>query len=165
MKRGWALLAVCGAVLFAGGLAAQDAGAGIAHFEAGRYAEAEAALRGAAGLDAKAYLAASIAKQKRYEEAEAPAAQVVAEAPAHVIAVAALGESLVGQKKYDAAVERMTAALAARKDIAYAYYWRGQAWNNKKQADRMVADFEAFLRLAPKAPEAPLVQQLLAALR
>lgn len=159
------VVAVCGALAFAGGLAAHDVGAGIAHFEAGRYTEAEAALRGAAGLDAKAYLAASIAKQKRYEEAEAPASEVLAEVPAHPIAVAALGESLVGQKKFDAAVERMSAALGERQDVAYAYYWRGQAWNNKRQADRMVADFESFLRLAPKAPEAPLVQQLLAALR
>lgn len=164
MTRRW-MVAVCGALAFAGGLAAQDAGPGIAHFEAGHYAEAEAALRAADGLDAKAYLAASIAKQKRYEEAEAPAAQVLAEAPTHPIAVAALGESLVGQKKYDAAVERLSAALVARNDIAYAYYWRGQAYNNKRQPDRMVADFESFLRLAPKAPEAPLVQQLLAALR
>lgn len=164
MTRRW-VVAVCGTLALAGGLAAQDVGTGIAHFEAGRYAEAEAALRGAAGLDAKAYLAASIAKQKRYEEAEAPASEVLAEAPAHAIAAAALGQSLVGQTKYDAAVERMSAALVARKDIAYAYYWRGQAYNNKRQADRMVADFESFLQLAPKAPEAPLVQQLLAALR
>mgnify|MGYP003522454285 CR=1 FL=1 len=32
-------------------------------------------------------------------------------------------------------------------------------------ADRMVADYETFLKLAPKAPEAPSVQQLLASFR
>lgn len=164
MRRRLVVLSVLGGLL-AGGAGAQDVAAGIGHFEAGRYAEAEAALRGAAGADARGYLAAAVAKQKRYEEAEGLATAVLKEAATEPMAVAALGEALVAQKKYDAAAERMSAALGARGDLAYAYYWRGQAYNNKKMPDRMVADFESFLKLAPKAPEAPLVQQLLAALR
>ena len=87
------------------------------------------------------------------------------DAPAQEVAVAALGESLVGLKKYDDAVDRMNAAIKAKADAPYAYYWRGQAYYNKKQPDRMVSDFEAFLKLMPKAPEAATIQQLLAGLR
>jgi regulator of sirC expression with transglutaminase-like and TPR domain len=78
--------------------------------------------------------------------------------------VAALGESLVGQKKYDEAVEKMSAAVKTKSDQAYAYFWRGQAENGKKHTDKMVADFETFLRLAPKAPEAPTIRALLSSL-
>jgi tetratricopeptide (TPR) repeat protein len=147
------------------GVRADSLQSGIALYDQGQYAEAEAQLRGAAGAEAKAYLAASLAKQKKYADAEGPAKAAVAELPTHEVAVAALGDSLVGQKKYDEAVERMDAAIKAKGDMAYAYYWRGHAHYNKKQPDRMVADFETFLRLAPKAPEATSVKQLLAGLR
>jgi tetratricopeptide (TPR) repeat protein len=79
------------------------------------------------------------------------------------VAVAALGESLVGQKKFDDAIAAMTTALEAKSDQAYAYFWRGQAYDNKKQTAKMAADYKEFLRLAPKAPEAATVQAILAA--
>ena len=142
-----------------------DLRSGIALYQQAKYAEAEAALRGAAGTEAQAYLAASLARQKKFEEAEAVAKAALDAVPNHEVAVAALGEALVGQKKLDEAVSRMTAAIQARGDLAYAYFWRGQAHYQKKQPDRMVGDFEAFLRLAPKAPEAPAIQSLLATFR
>jgi tetratricopeptide (TPR) repeat protein len=138
---------------------------GVTAFQEGRYADAEAVLRGIDGVEALAYLAASLAKQKRYEEAEGPANAALAVDAVHAIAVAALGEALVGQKKLDEAVARMGQAIEARKDLAYAYYWRGQAFHGKKLAGNMAADFETFLKLAPQAPEAVLVKQLLGALR
>lgn len=138
---------------------------GIALYTQGKYAEAEAALRGASGPDVNAYLAASLAKQKKYAEAEPPAKAALQANATNEVAVAALGESLVGQKKYDEAINSLSAALAKKNSLAYAYFWRGQAYDKKKQAARMVADFQAFLRLAPRAPEAPTVQALLAALR
>lgn len=144
---------------------ADDVEAGIALYREGKYAEAEARLKAATGIEAKAYLAGSLARQKKYAEAQAPALAVLAESPTHEVAVAALGEALVGEKKYDDAIERLTAALARKNDLAYAYFWRGQAYDKKNQAARMVADYQAFLKLAPKAPEAPAVQAVLAALR
>jgi tetratricopeptide (TPR) repeat protein len=83
----------------------------------------------------------------------------------HPVAVAALGESLVGQQKLDEAVQRLSTALQAKADLAYAYYWRGQAYQLKKQIARMVEDYQAFLKLAPQAPEAPALKVLLASLR
>ena len=144
---------------------ADDVEDGIALFREGKYAEAEARLHDATGTEAQAYLSASLAKQKKYAEAEAPALAALKESPTHAVAVAALGEALLGQKKYDEAIERLTAALGKKDDLAYAYFWRGQAYDKKNQAARMVADYQAFLKLAPKAPEAPAVQAVLAALR
>jgi tetratricopeptide (TPR) repeat protein len=137
---------------------------GVNLYQQGRYAEAEAELRAASGAEAKAYLAASLAKQKKYAEAEKPAKEAVEANPTHEVAVAALGESLVGQKKYDEAVEKMSAAIKVKAEQPYAYFWRGQAENGRKHTDKMIADFETFLRLAPKAPEAPTVRQLLSSL-
>lgn len=138
---------------------------GIAQFRSGNFAAAEATLRGASGPEASAYLAASLAKQRKYADAEAPARSAVAANATHEVAVAALGESLVGQKKFDDAVAAMTTALEAKSDQAYAYFWRGQAYDNKKQTAKMAADYKEFLRLAPKAPEAATVQAILASLR
>jgi tetratricopeptide (TPR) repeat protein len=144
---------------------ADDLQTGISLYKQGKYAEAEARLAKAPGAEAKAYLAASLAKQKKYGEAEATAKAALADRPTDELAVAALGNSLVGQKKYDEAIDRMGAAIKGKADLAHAYYWRGQAYYNKKQPDRMVSDFETFLKLAPKAPEANSVRQLLAGLK
>ena len=145
--------------------APDDLQAGIRLYEEGKYAAAEAALRNASGPEASAYLAASLAKQKKHAEAEAAANAALEADPNHPVAIAALGEALVNQKKHDEAIARLSAAVKAKPDLAYAFYWRGQAYYGKKQHDRMVEDFETFLRLAPKAPEAPTVRQLLGTLR
>jgi tetratricopeptide (TPR) repeat protein len=142
-----------------------DLQAGIALFQQGKYAEAEAALRQASGPEAAAYLAASLAKQKKYAEAEAKAKEALGANPTHPAAVAALGEALVGQRKFDEAVARMTTAIQAKPDVAYAYFWRAQAYQNMRQVARMVEDYQMFLKLAPRAPEAASVQVLLAGLK
>jgi tetratricopeptide (TPR) repeat protein len=144
---------------------ADDLQEGIALYRQGKFAEAEGRLRAASGAEANAYLAASLAKQKKYAEAEAPARAALDSSPTHEVAVAGLGESLVGQKKYDEAIERLSAALGRKDDLAYAYFWRGQAYDKKNQSARMVADYQQFLKLAPKAPEAPVVQAVLSALK
>lgn len=143
---------------------ADDLQSAIALFQRGEYAKAEAALRAATGPDASAYLAAALAKQKKYAEAEAPARAALEANPMNEVALAALGESLVGQRKFDEAIEKMSDAIKRKSDFAYAYFWRGQAYYGKKKADRMVSDFETFLKLAPKSPEAPIVRQLLSSL-
>lgn len=151
--------------LLAAPAAADDLQRGIDLYRQAHYAEAEAVLRPLAGTEAKAYLAASLAKQRRYADAEAPAASALAADATHEVAVGALGESLVGQRKYDQAINRLSDAIRARSDLAYAYFWRGQAYQSNRQPDRMVEDFETFLRLAPNATEATTVRQLLAGLR
>ena len=137
---------------------------GIALFRQGQYAKAETALRAASGPEASAYLAASLAKQKKYAEAEGPARAALEASPLNEIAVAAFGESLVGQRKFDEAIDKMSDVIKRKSDLAYPYFWRGQAYYGKKKADRMVEDFQTFLKLAPKSPEAPVVRQLLSSL-
>lgn len=145
-------------------VAADDLQSGIALYQKGEYARAEEVLRAASGPEASAYLAASLAKQKKYAEAEASARSALEANASHEVALAALGESLVGQRKFDEAIDKMSEAIKKKGDFAYAYYWRGQAYYGKKKADRMVEDFQTFLKLAPKAPEAPVVRQLLSSL-
>jgi tetratricopeptide (TPR) repeat protein len=118
-----------------------------------------------ADLGKQATAALSAAQAGRHADAVAAADKVLSACPTHPTAVAALGEGLFGQGKNDDVVARMSAALGANSRIPYAYYWRGKAYNAKKQQARMVDDFEAFLKLAPSAPEAAAVKQLLAALK
>lgn len=145
-------------------VAADDLQAAIALYQKGEYARAEEALRAAPGPEASAYLAASLAKQKKYAEAEAPARAALEANASHEVALGALGESLVGQRKFDEAIDKMSEAIKKKGDFAYGYFWRGQAYYGKKKADRMVEDFQTFLKLAPRAPEAPVVRQLLSSL-
>jgi len=119
----------------------------------------------APGVAEKASRARELVGQKQYADAEAAAGEAVASCPTGEAGVAALGESLFAQNKADAIIERMSGVLGKSSTVAYAYYWRGKAYNAKKQQARMVDDFEAFLKLAPDAPEAAAVKQLLAALK
>jgi tetratricopeptide (TPR) repeat protein len=163
MKRSAWLL---GVVVLAGVQApAQDLGQGIALYKEGRYAEAEPVFRAAVeATEARAYLAATLVRLGRHAEAETEAKAALGADPVQPVAVAALGEALVMQEKLDETVARMSAALAAKNDLAYAYYWRGQAYQRNKQIARMADDYQAFLRLQPEAPEAPALKVLLGSL-
>jgi tetratricopeptide (TPR) repeat protein len=137
---------------------------GIALYQEGRYAEAEATLTAVPSVRARAYLAASRVRLKRYAAAEAPAREALRARPAEPVAAAALGEALVAQDKLAEAIQRLSAVIQADPRLAYAHYWRGQAYHRKGQIARMVDDYRAFLRLAPDAPEAAAVRALLASL-
>ena len=153
------------AVLVGASVPAGEVEQGIALYKDGKFAEAEPMLREAEGVEAQAYLAATLQELDRPAEAEPLAKAVLEGQPTHPIAAPALGEALVKQKKLDEAITRMTAVLAAKNDLAYVYYWRGQAYQGQKEIARMVDDYQAFLKLAPDAPEAPAVKALLAGLR
>jgi len=118
-----------------------------------------------AALIQKATSAQSLARAKQYPQAEAAARAVVTACPNQPVAIVALGQSLAGQKKYDAAIATLSSAIAAKPDLAYAYFWRGQAYYGLRQKDKMVVDFTTFLKLAPTAPEASTVKQLLGGIR
>lgn len=109
--------------------------------------------------------ARSLVQQKKFVEAEPPARQALATCPTHPDGAYALGGSLVGQKRFDDAIAAMSGVIQAKPDVAYAYFWRGHGYYNKKQPDKMVGDFEIFLRLAPNAPEAASVRQLLTGIK
>jgi tetratricopeptide (TPR) repeat protein len=116
------------------------------------------------GNAAKANDALAKARAKNYPAADAGANAVLGACPTHAVAVQAMGQSLVAQKRYDDAIARLTTALGAKPDLAYAYLWRGYAYSYKKQPDRVIGDFHTFLKLQPNAPEASAVRQVLASL-
>ncbi len=109
--------------------------------------------------------ARTLLDQRKYAEAQAPARQALAMCPTHADANWALGKALVASSQNDAAIAEMSAALVKKADLPAPYLWRGYAYYNKKQPDKMVGDFETFLRLAPSAPEAAAVRQLLAGIK
>jgi tetratricopeptide (TPR) repeat protein len=164
MKRLAWLLTV--AALTGATAGAQDLQRGITLYNQGNFAGAEPVFQAAVpDLEARAWLAATLVRLKRYAEVEAQANPVLAANPAQPRAVAALGEALVMQEQPDKAIARMSQALEKKSDLAYAYYWRGQAYQRKKQVARMVDDYKAFLRLQPDAPEAPALKVLLGSLQ
>jgi tetratricopeptide (TPR) repeat protein len=63
------------------------------------------------------------------------------------------------------AVQAFDAALNADQALAYAYYQSGLAYNRLNRPDLTVARFEAFVRLAPSAPERAQVDSVLRAAR
>ncbi len=137
---------------------------GVTLYEQGRYAEAATTLAPASGVRALAYLAASRVRLGQYAGAEAAALQALQASPADPVASAALGEALVAEGKLDEAIQRLTVVIQADPRVPYAHYWRGQAYQRNKQIARMVDDYEAFLRLAPDAAEAPALRALLGSL-
>jgi tetratricopeptide (TPR) repeat protein len=152
--------------LTVGSALAQGVEGGIALYRQGRFAEAEPVFRAAVeGTKARAWLGATLVRLGRHAEAEAEAKVALGADPVQPVAVAALGEALVMQEKLDEAITRMSAALGAKDDLAYAFYWRGQAYQRNKQVARMADDYRAFLQLEPEAPEAPALKVLLGSLQ
>jgi tetratricopeptide (TPR) repeat protein len=113
----------------------------------------------------KATQAQGLVKQKQFQPAEAPARAAIAACPTQPTAVWALGGSLYGQKRYADAIAAMSNAIAANQSQAYAYLWRGQSYYSTKVMDKAIQDFQMFLKLAPNAPEAVSVKQILAAIQ
>lgn len=75
------------------------------------------------------------------------------------------GAIKLAQRNYQAAVTDLNTALSMKTSNPYAHYYAGLAWNGLRKPDSMVENFQAFLRLAPDAPEAARVRSLLRAVR
>jgi tetratricopeptide (TPR) repeat protein len=134
-------------------------------YNQGKYAEAEQRLRSVGGAEGRAFFAGAVARQGRGAEALAAAEEALSANPTHEVAVYALGRGLVDQKNWDQVISRMSAVIGRNQRVAYAYYWRAHGYQNTSQGARMLDDFQTFLGLAPNAPEATTVKQLLASFR
>jgi tetratricopeptide (TPR) repeat protein len=75
------------------------------------------------------------------------------------------GSLFLAKKDYKNAVETLTPYVAANPDEPYGHYYLGLAQYGMKKPDRMVEQFQRFLELAPKAPEAARVESLLRSVR
>jgi len=67
----------------------------------------------------------------------------------------------VARGNNEQAIKDLDAAIALKPDNAYAYYYAGLAYSALKRPDKMVQNFQTFLKLAPDAPEAGRVRSLL----
>jgi tetratricopeptide (TPR) repeat protein len=62
---------------------------------------------------------------------------------------------------WDGAVEGFTKAVERKPDFAYAHYFAALAYQRQRQLPRSAQHFDAFLRLAPDAPERAAVVAIL----
>lgn len=91
---------------------------------------------------------------KQYDAAFASLARARELAPGHAMAAYEQGLVRVLQGQWEPGIELLTKAIELDSGIAYAYYYRGLAASRVRRKDLTINDFQRFLAMAPKAPEA-----------
>lgn len=76
-----------------------------------------------------------------------------------------LGAVLYQMERFGEASSAFSRASQIDPNFAYAHFYAGTAFQKDKRLDKTSEHFEAFLRLAPHAPEAPAVQSIMRTLR
>lgn len=76
-----------------------------------------------------------------------------------------LGMVRAHQNDYTGAASELARAVDLKPDFAYAHYYAGLSFYRLREISPMVNHFEAFLRLAPDAPERPQVESILRTVR
>jgi tetratricopeptide (TPR) repeat protein len=76
-----------------------------------------------------------------------------------------LGLALLRKNEFDAAAQVLDRAAELMPDFAYAHYNAGVAHQRSRRFNQMAEHFQAFLKLAPDAPERKQVQLALSALK
>ena len=95
----------------------------------------------------------------------ASAQQAVAMAGGLAEAQFQLGLVLAKRQDWGGAAEALDRAAELSPAYAYAHYYGGLMHYRANRPDRMAIHFEAFLRLAPEAPERPEVVQIMRTVR
>ncbi|MBN1960725.1 MAG: hypothetical protein JW841_07240 [Deltaproteobacteria bacterium] len=104
-------------------------------------------------------------KHAQYVEAEAIARSLLATNSGNALAAQALGEILMASGKIDETIEQMTAVIEANPRAAYAYYWRGMAYNQQRKIAREYDDLKIFVKLVHSGPERNLAIVLMSAIK
>lgn len=76
-----------------------------------------------------------------------------------------LGAVLYQMERFGEAATAFARAAQIDPSFAYAHFYAGSAFQKDRRLDKTSEHFEAFLRLAPSAPEAPAVQSIMRTLR
>ncbi len=139
---------------------------GLTLLELEKYSEAEPFLKKAADgkSEARVGLARANMMQDRPGEAMKFLDAAEKDLPDNSEVYQYRGMILLKQDKFSEAEEQLSKAVELDSKNAYAHYYLGMANNRLKKTDRMVKEFQLFLQLAPKAPEAAKVKSLLRAL-
>jgi tetratricopeptide (TPR) repeat protein len=103
--------------------------------------------------------------EKRLDEALSSANQAVERAPSLPEAHYQRGMALTARRDYPTAAAAFDRATTLDPSFASAHYYGGLAEYRANRIDRMAAHFEAFLKLAPNAPERAEVESIMRTVR
>ena len=76
-----------------------------------------------------------------------------------------IAKILIQENKMDQALERLKQAYNFRPDHAYVNFLLGYVYHEKEMKDEAIKHFEAFLQLAPNAPQVKDVKKILESLK
>ena len=97
--------------------------------------------------------------------AMAAANRAIAANEDHPYAHYQLGVVASRQGDFNRAAAALTRATELKPDLAYAHYYAGLAYQRVKQPAKMTEHLDAFMRLAPEAPERSSVAAIMRTLR
>ncbi|HLK66190.1 MAG TPA: tetratricopeptide repeat protein [Bryobacteraceae bacterium] len=133
---------------------------GLALVEMHKPSDAEPHLNRANDLDpsddSKLALARLYVEEKQYDKAQALLDSADGPSKDYVT-----GLLLFGRQKNADAAAAFESYLQKNPNDAYAHYYAGLAYNGAKRPDKMLTQFELFLKLRPDAPEAKKVRAVL----
>jgi tetratricopeptide (TPR) repeat protein len=133
---------------------------GLALLEQGNASEAEPFILKASELDpggeSKTAQARLYIEKKDYEKAADALKDAGGEELPYVRGLLALN-----RKQYEQAARALESFSKSYPDFAYAHYYAGLAYNGMKRPDKMLTQFEMFVKMKPDAPEARKVRSVL----
>jgi tetratricopeptide (TPR) repeat protein len=144
---------------------------GEALLRARKNGEADAAFRKAAeiaqgkGGDGLYYLGVAQQRLRQFDQAVETLERARGQAPSNSMIPFQIGVTRAFQEQWTPAVEQLSRAIDMNSGLAYAYYYRGLAYDKLNRKDQLVKDMERFLALAPDAPEADRARAVLQAAR
>lgn len=144
---------------------------GEALLRARKSGEADAAFRKAAELaqgkggDSLYYLGVAQQRLRQFDQAVETLERARGQSPSNAMIPFQIGVTRAFQEQWSPAVEQLSRAIEMNSGMAYAYYYRGLAYDKLNRKDQLVKDMERFLALAPDAPEADRARAVLQAAR
>jgi len=75
------------------------------------------------------------------------------------------GKLELHQGNYAAALEHLQKAIKMDPKNEYAHYYAGMAYGKVGRPDKMITEFQTFMKLVPNAPEVPKIRSLLRGIR
>jgi tetratricopeptide (TPR) repeat protein len=102
---------------------------------------------------------------RNVEPALQSAREAVSSSPESFEAQYQLGLAHANRESWAEAAEAFARASSSNPAFAYAHYYAGLSYSRIQRADKTAEHFERFLKLAPRAPERPAVENIMRTLR